>query len=61
MINLSRFRSSIASVPGDTLAIPRAQLEKLLDEAELGQRARNSLITIRTMVNLAANTSGASA
>jgi hypothetical protein len=59
MINVAQFRAALSSVKGDTFAIPQEQMTELLAEVERGQHARRALTNIRTMVNLAANTSGA--
>jgi len=61
MINVAHARSAIASLPGDHVALPKAQYAQLLAELETGQRARRTLTNLRSFVAVAASTSGAPA
>ena len=61
MINVAHARTAIASVPGDVVAMPKAQYAQLLAELETGQHARRALTNLRTIVAVAASSSGAPA
>jgi hypothetical protein len=59
MINVARTKAWLATIKGDIVAVPRAQMDELLSEVEVGQHARRSLTNIRSVVVIAASTAGA--
>lgn len=61
MINVAHARTAIASVPGEIVAMSKSQYAQLLTEIETGQNARRALTNLRTLVAVAASTSGAPA
>lgn len=61
MINVAHSKAALAAMPGDIIPLPRAQMAELLLEVEVGQQARRALTTLKTMIAIAASTSGAPA
>jgi hypothetical protein len=59
MINVAQVRAHIEATQGEVLAVPKLQLIEMLAEVELGQHARRALTNVRSLVNIAANVSGA--
>ena len=43
MINVAPIRAAVAAAPGDMIALSKAQIAQLLDEAETGQQAKRQL------------------
>ena len=61
MINVAKSRTALTGLKGDIVALTKAQMAELLDEVEIGQHARRSLTNIKSVVAIAASTSGAPA
>ena len=53
MIDVAKSRAEIAAMQGDLLIVPKAQMDQLFDEVELGQQARRVLSSIRTISTIA--------
>ena len=60
MINVSIARAAAASTPGDTIAMPKAQYNQMLDQVALGNAARMRLTNIRSIVNAGVGAAGLS-
>jgi hypothetical protein len=49
MIDVAQYKAEIAAIPGDSLIIPRTQINELLAELENGQIAKRTLRRIHTI------------
>ena len=58
MINVALSKAALAVLPGEIVALPKAQMAELLAEVEIGQNARRQLKTIETGKTIAADVAG---
>lgn len=52
MIDFAKSRAEIEAMPGDLVAVPKAQLFEMMAKAEIGQRAERVLGSIVTVAGL---------
>jgi len=57
MINVAVSRAALAAIPGDLVALTKAQVAELLTEAERGQIAERALATLHGAMPAAADSS----
>ncbi|WP_156680055.1 hypothetical protein [Sphingomonas profundi] len=61
MVNFAKSRADIEAMPGDLVAVPKAQLFELLEKAEIGQNAERLLSSIETIAGIGAGSMRAAA
>lgn len=61
MINVAVSRAALASISGDVVALTKAQMDELLTEVEIGQKAQRVVTNMRSLLSPAASGVGASA
>ncbi len=52
MIDVAQYKAEIAAIPGDSLIVPRSQMDQLLAECENGQIAKRTLRRIYTITGV---------
>ncbi|QCB42218.1 hypothetical protein E5673_08220 [Sphingomonas sp. PAMC26645] len=55
MIDVAQYKAEIAAIPGNSLIIPRAQIDELLNELETGQIAKRTLRRIHTIAAMSSS------
>jgi len=55
MIDVAQYKAEIAALPGDSLIVPRSQMDQLLSELENGQIAKRTLRRIHTITAVSAS------
>lgn len=55
MIDVAQYRAEIAAISGDSLIIPRAQINELLSEVESGQIAKRTVRRIQTIAAMSSS------
>ena len=58
MIDVAQYKAEIAAIPGESIILPRTQVQELLAELEAGQIARRALSRIRTISLISSSVSG---
>jgi hypothetical protein len=55
MIDIAQYKAEIAAIPGNSIILPRMQMDELLAELEAGQIAKRALSRIRTIATLSSS------
>ena len=61
MINVQTSRLALEAMQGDVLAVSKSQMSELLNEVEIGNKARNALCKLSSLARVAAVSAGAMA
>ncbi len=61
MINVQTSRLALEAMQGDVLAVSKSQMSELLNEVEIGNKARNALLNLSSLARVAAVSAGAMA
>lgn len=61
MINVAVSRAALAAISGDVVALTKSQVDELLTEVEVGQKAQRVVTNMQTLLSPIATVGGASA
>jgi hypothetical protein len=59
MINVQTSRLALEAMQGDVVAMSKSQVSELLNEVEIGNKARSALVNLTSIVRVAAIGAGA--